>query len=842
MKLLGSRGIQILKCETVQKFCHTSALNKILLEMPRENKHAAALRNHRTKMKEKNSRYSPGTVNLQVLGSGAQGAPRSLYLFTDQSRYLFNCGEGSQRLAHEHKMKLSKLEHIFVTQGSWENIGGLPGVALTIQDVGVPEITLHGPKGIEEIFTATRRFVILRNLSIKTADCTKETSFEDNAIKVKYIPLSVEGKERAPAVSLTRSPRSDLDSSEDDIDYYAHQRDGPRDRGKKRRSLSVEPRSLRDQDVRLWLEVMCFAVSVQPRPGTLCLEKCVAAGVKPGPLLGKLKAGEDIVLENGKIVRSADVTLPGGPSPTFLVVECPNESFLPALDREPAFRQYQMTATNDEDLAYLVVHFTPAHIMNHPTYRNWMDRFSVSTHHLVLNEDNTCMGSTAVHRIQYKLNSLEPFIFPLLKDPGFSNCENKHFSNGNNLKVNNGNENPTLAKSDLVNHYSIINGKTFYRIHLRPQTCLDNSALLKIEPEEYKNEVMNIDGFSTQLEKLKTSLSKYDPKKDSEYPNLVFLGTGSCIPNKARNTSAILINLSENKSMLLDCGEGTYGQLVRHFGPSNISEVIGKLRAIYVSHLHADHHIGLVSLLKARMKLANGNSLILLAPKQILPWLTLYDRHFESVLHNLELIPNSDMLYDGYKLSERCEGRLQEALDMSRIETTYVRHCPNAFGITLTHRQGWKITYSGDTMPSESLVEIGANSDLLVHEATMEDELINEAKCKLHSTTSQAIEIGRKMSAKYIVLTHFSQRYAKLPRIVCSPGNEEATLGNNVGIAFDNMKIRFSDLPKLHLLYPALKIMFQEDCEELEQKALKRQLRQERNARKKIKLMAENSS
>lgn len=45
-------------------------------------------------------------------------------------------------------MKLSKLEHIFVTQGSWENIGGLPGVALTIQDVGVPEITLHGPKGI----------------------------------------------------------------------------------------------------------------------------------------------------------------------------------------------------------------------------------------------------------------------------------------------------------------------------------------------------------------------------------------------------------------------------------------------------------------------------------------------------------------------------------------------------------------------------------------------------------------------------------------------------------------------------------------------------------------------
>lgn len=63
-------------------------------------------------------------------------------------RYLFNCGEGTQRLAHEHKMKLARLEHIFITQPVWRNIGGLPGTALTIQDVGVPEITLHGPQGL----------------------------------------------------------------------------------------------------------------------------------------------------------------------------------------------------------------------------------------------------------------------------------------------------------------------------------------------------------------------------------------------------------------------------------------------------------------------------------------------------------------------------------------------------------------------------------------------------------------------------------------------------------------------------------------------------------------------
>lgn len=62
--------------------------------------------------------------------------------------YLFNCGEGSQRLAHEHRFKLSKVEQIFFTHTSWGNVGGLPGISLTIQDVGVPNITLHGAPGL----------------------------------------------------------------------------------------------------------------------------------------------------------------------------------------------------------------------------------------------------------------------------------------------------------------------------------------------------------------------------------------------------------------------------------------------------------------------------------------------------------------------------------------------------------------------------------------------------------------------------------------------------------------------------------------------------------------------
>lgn len=50
-------------------------------------------------------------------------------------------------------MKLSKLEHVFITHSNWLNIGGLPGLALTVQDVGVPNIELHGPQGIVRFYS-----------------------------------------------------------------------------------------------------------------------------------------------------------------------------------------------------------------------------------------------------------------------------------------------------------------------------------------------------------------------------------------------------------------------------------------------------------------------------------------------------------------------------------------------------------------------------------------------------------------------------------------------------------------------------------------------------------------
>lgn len=63
---------------------------------------------------------------------------------------------------------------------------------------------------------------------------------------------------------------------------------------------------------------MCFLCECKPRPGSLSLEKCLKLGVPKGPLLGKLKNGETITIENGTTVRPEDVKEPDDPGPTFL--------------------------------------------------------------------------------------------------------------------------------------------------------------------------------------------------------------------------------------------------------------------------------------------------------------------------------------------------------------------------------------------------------------------------------------------------------------------------------------------------------------------------------------------
>ena len=102
-------------------------------------------------------------------------------------------------------------------------------------------------------------------------------------------------------------------------------------------------------------------------------------------------------------------------------------------------------------------------------------------------------------------------------------------------------------------------------------------------------------------------------------------------------------------------------------------------------------------------------------------------------------------------------------LGLREMATCFVDHCYGAQAVSLTFLDGFKVSYSGDCRPSALFAKIGQDSTVLIHEATLEDDLAGDALAKKHSTTSEAIGVGIAMRARRLVLTHFSQRYSKIP-------------------------------------------------------------------------------
>ena len=105
------------------------------------------------------------------------------------------------------------------------------------------------------------------------------------------------------------------------------------------------------------------------------------------------------------------------------------------------------------------------------------------------------------------------------------------------------------------------------------------------------------------------------------------------------------------------------------------------------------------------------------------------------------------------------------ATGLSNLVACAVSHCYGAMAVSLTLPNGFKVSYSGDCRPSKAFAKIGRNSTVLIHEATFDDELQGDATAKKHSTISEAIGVAVAMRAKRVILTHFSQRYQKIPNM-----------------------------------------------------------------------------
>ena len=264
---------------------------------------------------------------------------------------------------------------------------------------------------------------------------------------------------------------------------------------------------------------------------------------------------------------------------------------------------------------------------------------------------------------------------------------------------------------------------------------------------------------------------------------LTFLGTAAAVPSRDRTMSSVAIRNGPSV-ILFDCAEGTQRQLM--LSPMSFM----KVDAIFITHMHGDHMLGLPGLLQTMGMTGRKNGLLLCGPegfsRSISMMMEACEGELEYELDIREVAPGDVVELNsarvevfatehgvpsvGYLYRENDRpGRLDRdkavslgltpGPDFSRITSGETVKGVRPEEVVGPRRRGMCIAYTGDTLPLDSIAEACSGADILIHEATYCADESELAQKNLHSTCVEAAETARKANVRCLVLTHISNRY-----------------------------------------------------------------------------------
>lgn len=271
---------------------------------------------------------------------------------------------------------------------------------------------------------------------------------------------------------------------------------------------------------------------------------------------------------------------------------------------------------------------------------------------------------------------------------------------------------------------------------------------------------------------------------------LLVLGSGSALPVPHRNPPAFLLRTASN-DYLIDCGEGAQLQMRKLRVP------LGRLRAIFITHLHGDHFLGLFGLLWTLQLMGRKKELHIIAPKNLqhlietmvgnqdgqLPFpivfISLGDKISEtSVYEDQQINVSAFPLRHGIPcfgyvfteppkmrrlIKERVEelgirGPILKNLKEGKDITDESGHLIRSVDVTEPALPPRKYVHCTDTLPTD-LPHVAHGADLLYHEATFMHDLADRAEATFHTTVVQAADVANNSGARKLLIGHFSSRY-----------------------------------------------------------------------------------
>ena len=295
---------------------------------------------------------------------------------------------------------------------------------------------------------------------------------------------------------------------------------------------------------------------------------------------------------------------------------------------------------------------------------------------------------------------------------------------------------------------------------------------------------------------------------------IIFLGTGGSLPTRNRNPSAIMIN-RKGELLLFDCGEGTQQQMMR------AKTGMMSLSSIFITHLHADHFLGIPGLMQTMSFMGRKEPLLIYGPEGTREFTELFEAlgyfNLKYEVRGIELKPGDLVEREEYVIRALKTEHNISSLGYALIENPRPGRFNREKAIELgippgplfaklqkgnpvevngklinpedvmgAPRPGRTVVYSGDTRPCKSILEASRNADVLIHDGSFADEMADWAEESKHSTAGEVAALAKEAEVRKLILTHISSRYTDDAEPILTDSKK---IFENVIIAEDLMEI-----------------------------------------------------
>ena len=678
----------------------------------------AAKKRRLTELNVKDTITSQSTFDLQVISNGFHGSSKSCVLKGSDTSYLINCGEHIVRkITHDgvDGMNLKKIQDLFITRFNHVNMTGFMSFTLDLLDMN-STITVHSKADVFIDKTSLKcRSLFDTTSQISQHNYSKQPSFHDKHINV--FPFST-----------------------DEITYS-----------------------------------YLFQLK-KPKPSVL-KSKLDELNLSPGPWVNELIHGKEYKSSYGLVIKPEDVLDYSNAREKHILFLDLND--LSTLEKINAEKQINDTKID------LIVHLSRSELLNDPVYIEWCKNYKdKNCIHLYLDENVPSLSFKAVHDQQAILNMANEELFPLLdtQTDQFKKTLDEFYRKEKLLQQN---VKIVFGRPNL--EFKI---KPVLQLNLKNIPDINNDQIRKQILNSYKNEKKENDQESSEAFKAMLAKAEQIEYKQvlnqTSYPKILFLGTTSAVSTAIRNYTSILVKTNETMSLLMDCGEGTYLQLSKFFGEENVNNELVKIKAVYISHNHIDHHYGLYSLVIRRYEAFQKlglpyEKLELMFPRYYIETLIWLDEYFNNNIFDKVTLTSNELFYNFHKNfaanhktdfikkktgqkyenlnpDERKEviERINLKIGVRAIQLIPVKHIHYSTAIDLMIGRNlevapFRLVYSGDCRPSSSMSTFCKEPDLLIHECTYDDSLLEEAIKNNHSTFSEGNLNNSILKMQYLI-------------------------------------------------------------------------------------------